>query len=96
MLPVVAGVKQTKIHILAYTLLLIPIVMLPYFVGMSGHIYAATATMLAIKFLDHAIKVYKSDRETAPKAMFKFSILFLFMIFVSLIADRIMIDLNIW
>ena len=97
MLPVVAGAKETRRQIVYYTLVLVPLTLLPYLMGFSGLIYGATAAMLGLVFLERVYRVI-TDRQDeqgnsvtgdAPaKAAFKYSVLYLFVLFGVLAIDR--------
>lgn len=93
MMPVVAGEAATRRQILAYTVLLVPVTMLPVAVGMSGLLYGVIAGILGAVFLHHAVRVARGDDMEAPKALFLFSILYLFLIFASLVGDRALASL---
>jgi protoheme IX farnesyltransferase len=88
MLPVVAGEKATRNHILGYTLLLLPATMAPVAVGMAGAVYAAVAGVLGLLLLRHALKVWRDGSAATARSMFLFTILYLFLIFLALLADR--------
>ncbi len=88
MMPVVAGERSTRIQMLVYTLLLLPVTLSPVAVGMSGALYGASAVVLGGLFLRHSIKVWRDPDPAVARAMFFFSILYLFLIFVALLADR--------
>jgi protoheme IX farnesyltransferase len=88
MLPVVAGEKATRNHILGYTLLLLPVTMAPVAVGMAGALYAAVAGVLGLLLLRHAFKVWRDGSAATARSMFLFTILYLFLIFLALLADR--------
>ena len=93
MLPNVAGRPETRKQIMIYTLLLIPIVALPCLTGTAGMLYAIGAGLLTAWFLKCAIDVYRlaegplNDR--ACKALFKFSIYWLFAVFALIMIERI-------
>jgi len=93
MLPVVAGVRATKNQILAYSLLLVPITLLPVAVGMSGAVYGIAALGLGAVLLRHAVRVRRDDTDKAARPMFLFSILYLFLIYVFLLIDRAVLAL---
>ncbi|MFT5275278.1 MAG: protoheme IX farnesyltransferase, partial [Saprospiraceae bacterium] len=61
MLPVTHGVAHTKLQILLYTVLLVAITMVPFFIKMSGLIYLAGALALGFGFLWHAYKLYSQE-----------------------------------
>lgn len=88
MLPLTHGVKNTKQQMLIYTLLLLPVSLLPCFVGMSGMIYGVCAVILGCGFLHVVVKLYRSDTIDLAPAVFRFSILYLFFLYVALIADK--------
>ena len=90
MLPVVSGKKHTKNQILFYSIFLFLISLLPYFLGFSGKIFLISALILNSYFVFLSIKLFKTkDKESilyAPK-LFKFSILYLYLIFLILVFD---------
>jgi protoheme IX farnesyltransferase len=88
MMPVVAGERATRTQMLGYTLLLIPATFLPVALGMSGAVYSAAAVVLNVLLLRHAIRVWHDDGPARARSMFFFSILYLFLIFVALLADQ--------
>ena len=88
MLPVVAGLRETKKQILAYSLALVPLTFAPVALGMSGLVYAA-ALVLGVWLLRLAVAVWRDDTVKAAKPMFFFSIFYLFLIFVFLLVDRV-------
>ncbi|MGB0671836.1 MAG: heme o synthase [Rhodospirillales bacterium] len=93
MLPVVAGIEETKRQILLYSLVLVPLTLMPTLLGMAGWFYFAAACLLGFELLRHAFRVRAADRSDeawtkVPRRMFFFTILYLFGIFVALLADR--------
>ena len=88
MMPVVVGHQKTKIQILIYSLALVPVTLLPTFVGMSGRVYGVAALILGIAFIRHAIIVLKSDDDKDARKMFFFTIFYLFLIFLFLLIDK--------
>ncbi len=92
MMPVVAGVEETKRQMLLYTLLLVPVTLAPVLIGMSGALYGIAATALGLEFGRRVWRVWRvseSDQEYAAKRLFLFSILYLFLIFAALLIDRL-------
>ena len=89
MLPVVAGTRETKKQILIYTGLLIPVTLAPYFLGAAGILYAAAAGVLGAVFMGFAVRLWFDDGQRTAKQMFGYSILYLFLLFVMLIADSL-------
>jgi len=91
MMPVVVGHRKTAIQMLLYTLVLIPVTLLPTILGLSGRVYMTAAIVLGLGLLRHAIIVLKDDDIKKARSMFLFSILYLFMIFVFLLVDKALI-----
>ncbi len=93
MMPVVAGYAATRRQILVYSLIMAAAAVAPWPLGLTGWIFGGTAAVLGILFIGFAIAVARNDA-TEPKMMgpekrlFAFSILYLFVLFASLVADR--------
>ncbi|WP_235017036.1 heme o synthase [Tistlia consotensis] len=88
MLPVVAGPEATRRQMLLYTLVLLPLAPLPSLLGIAGPLYAGLAILLGLLFIACALDVLRDRDPRAPKRMFGFSILYLFLLFAALIVDR--------
>jgi len=88
MLPVTHGLEFTGLQILLYTVLLIISTMLPYIVGMSGFIYLVGVTLLNIRFLYWALRLYRGAYEKAAMKTFWYSIIYLMLLFVLLLVDH--------
>ena len=88
MLPVTHGVNYTKLHVLLYTILLFIVTLLPCVVGMSGKIYLFGAILLNARFLYWAILLYKTANTKIALKTFRFSIVYLLMLFVLILADH--------
>lgn len=94
MLPVVAGEKATRRQIMIYTLLLAPIAIAPWAIGGTSWIYGSVAVVLSGLFVVLAMPVFtrmraETDAMLPEKALFKFSIVYLFVLFAALVADRV-------
>jgi protoheme IX farnesyltransferase len=87
MMPVAAGEQATRRQILVYTALLVLASFAPPALGIAGWVYGLAAAVLGFYILVHAVRVYR-EGEAAARAMFFCSILYLFLIFVALLADR--------
>jgi len=89
MLPVVAGKAKTKRQILIYSVLLVPISILPWALGFAGVIYGATAAISGATMILLAWQVRQSsDAEKRPaRRLFAFSSIYLFLLFAMLLAD---------
>ena len=94
MLPVVKGKTVTKSQILAYSIILSIIAVLPFTFGFSGLFYLITSLILNAYFCYLSYMLFKSSNEKisyfAPK-LFKYSILYLYLIFTSLVIDSFLI-----
>ena len=88
MLPVTHGVKFTKLHVVLYTILLFISSILPVVVGMSGWIYGIVAVVLGARFLFWSIKLYCNERGVIAMQTFRFSIVYLMLLFVGLLLDH--------
>ncbi|MGZ9109201.1 MAG: heme o synthase [Micavibrio sp.] len=84
MMSVVAGARHTKIQMLAYTLILLPITILPSFLGFAGWDYGVAAALLSLFFIFTAIRVLGSDDLKNARLMFGYSIFYLFALFLAL------------
>ena len=98
MLPVVKGAKHTRLNVLVYSLLLLPLAVSPWALGLTGRVYGLTALILNLVFVYFCWGVYadKQDAEGVSltkdkpaKAAFKFSILYLFVLFLACAVDRL-------
>ena len=92
MLPVVAGPRETKRQMLIYTLLLVPVALAPTLLGSVGWLYGTVALAMSVAFISHAVAVWQAadDRRghRAARSMFKFSLLYLAILFAALPLDR--------
>ena len=93
MLPVVAGLKETRRQILIYSLLLVPVGIAPWFIGLGGIVYLAVSSVLGAMFLWYAVDVYRITKEGAEadsraKRLFVFSIYYLFALFAVLLIEH--------
>ncbi len=88
MLPVTHGVQFTRWHILFYTILLIIVTILPFLTGMSGLLYLSGVTVLNIGFLWYALRMLSGKDDSLPMQTFGYSIIYLMLLFVFLLADH--------
>jgi heme o synthase len=98
MLPVVAGAKETRRQIFLYTLVLVPVTLLPWLLHETGAIYGISALLLGLAFLVSVWRVLwdRQDeagvsltRDAPARAAFKYSILYLFVLLGAMAVDRI-------
>ena len=92
MLPITSGVKTTKLNILIYALILLPVAISPFILGYSGEIYLTLATVLSGYYVLISYQLFKEKKAIKEKKLatklFAYSILYLFMIFTSILIDR--------
>lgn len=88
MLPVTHGIEFTKLNVLLYTILLLVVSVLPFAVGMSGWVYLLGALILGARFLYWSIVLYGTDKPVVAMQTFRFSIIYLMVLFVFLLADH--------
>ena len=93
MLPVVAGVRNTRLQIFLYTLPMVAAAVAPWPLGLTGAAYGVSAAVLSMVFLVLAVRV-AANRATEPaqmgpeKHLFAYSVFYLFALFAVLVADR--------
>ena len=88
MLPVVAGARETKKQMLLYTVALWPVALAPTLLHAASWFYGWPALALSAVFTLCALRVMRDPGERAAKQMFGFSLLYLFLLFALLVADR--------
>jgi protoheme IX farnesyltransferase len=88
MLPVTHGNRFTALHILLYTILMFLITLLPFATFLSGWIYAASAVVLGAGFLYWSIEILREKNPKAPMETFKYSINYLLLLFIAMLADH--------
>lgn len=89
MLPVTKGAAHTRVQILVYTLLLLPLGVLPYALGMAGLFYLVAGLALNGLFIASALQVYREKTDRAARRMFGYSIFYLFAIFTALVMNAL-------
>jgi len=89
MMPVVRGEDRTKFEMLAYTLILLPLTLMPAFFGALGAFYGIAAALLGARLLWYCIQLLR-DRSITPMAwrMYRYSLLYLALLFVAMGVDR--------
>jgi heme o synthase len=91
MMPVARGEARTKYEMLVYTLILLPLTILPSFFGALGPFYGLAAALLGARLLWHCIRVLR-ERPVTPVAwgMYRYSLLYLALLFVAMGVDRVL------
>ncbi|WP_424193798.1 heme o synthase [Ampullimonas aquatilis] len=88
MLPITHGLDFTGLHIWLYSIVLFVTGLLPYVVQMSGVLYLVSAIILGAMFLYHAWNVYRHYTDALAKKLFRFSIIYLSILFLALLVDH--------
>ena len=93
MLPIISGIKTTKVNILIYSTILFPVAISPSILNYSGGIYLILSAMLSgyYVFISYQLFIEKNsvkEKKVATK-LFTYSIFYLFMIFVSILIDKL-------
>ena len=97
MMPVVAGERSTRHQILIYAVLLLPLSAVPWMIGGTGAIYGISAIILSLIFLALSARVGlrtqlpEGDTMKPEKQLFAWSIIYLFVLFGALVADRLIL-----
>ena len=88
MLPVTHGEAFTLLHILLYTVILVAVSLMPYGLGMSGLIYLISVVLLDAIFLAYVIGLYRKYSDDLAKRTFRYSIIYLTLLFAALLVDH--------
>jgi protoheme IX farnesyltransferase len=92
MLPITSGVKTTKLNILVYALILFPVAISPFILNFSSEVYLILAVILSGYYVFISYKLFKENNTIKEKKLatklFGYSILYLFMIFTSILLDK--------
>ena len=93
MLPLTSGIESTKINIFIYSLLMLPTIIFPYAIDFVGLTFLIPSLLLTLyyNYLCYELFKFKKNRfkPKFAKAIFGFSILYLFLIFVLFLIDKI-------
>jgi len=94
MLPVTDGAAATRKQILLYSLALVVVSLVPWALGLAGWLYGTTTAVLGGLFITHAVAVYRNTATVTAdmvpeKRLFKFSLVYLFMLFAALVVDHV-------
>jgi protoheme IX farnesyltransferase len=88
MLPVTHGQKFTRLHVLLYTLIMFAASLLPFVVRMNGWLYLSAALLLGGVFIGYAVRIYRDYSDRLAQQTFRYSILYLSLLFAALLADH--------
>ena len=94
MLPLTNGIESTKVNIFIYSLLMLPVIIFPYVINFVGLVFLIPSLLLTIyyNYLCFDLYKFKKDKFSAKKAktIFGYSILYLFLVFVLFLIDKIL------
>ena len=94
MLPLTSGIESTKINILVYSLLMLPMIILPYVIDFVGLVFLVPTLLLTLyyNYLCFDLYKFKKNKFSPKKAkiIFGYSILYLFLIFVIFLIDKML------
>jgi protoheme IX farnesyltransferase len=88
MLPVTHGAEYTRLSVFLYTLGLAAVTVVPWLIGMSGWLYLAAAVVLNGVFIAYAWQVWRRYTAKLAQKTFRWSILYLALLFAALLADH--------
>jgi heme o synthase len=88
MLPNTHGEQYTRLHIFLYTVILFAVTLMPFISGMSGLFYLVSAVLLGAVFLAYAWKIYREDSDALARSTFRYSIVYLSLLFMALLIDH--------
>jgi protoheme IX farnesyltransferase len=94
MLPLTNGIETTKANIFVYSLLMLPVIIFPYVINFVGLVFLIPSLLLTIyyNYLCFDLYRFKKNKFSAKKAksIFGYSILYLFLVFVLFLIDKIL------
>ena len=94
MLPLTNGIESTKLNIFIYSMLMLPVIILPYAIGFVSLVFLAPSLILTLYYNYLCFELYKFKKNKfdskKAKTIFGYSILYLFLIFVLFLIDKIL------
>jgi protoheme IX farnesyltransferase len=88
MLPITHGAELTRLHVFLYTVVLFAGTLMPFIYGMSGWIYLVSAVLLGVAFMVYGFRLWRDYSDALAKRTFRFSIIYLSLLFAALLADH--------
>ena len=91
MMPNVKGEKHTKLEIVIYSVLLLAVTLVPYFIGLGGWLYTAVAAVTGLWFLALAVRLSLVDgleMKKRGRSLFTYSLAYMFVIFLAFVLDH--------
>lgn len=92
MLPVTHGSGYTRLNVLYYTLILFAATLLPFVTGMSGWLYLVSAVALGLIFIAYGVLLWRDYSDVLARKTFRFSILYLSLLFAALLLDHYLVQ----
>tara|TARA_B110000008_G_C16489115_1_gene371310 strand:- start:141 stop:542 length:402 start_codon:yes stop_codon:yes gene_type:complete len=93
MLPITAGIKRTKLNILLYAILMLPVVVSPFFTGFGSTIYLVLSLGMTIYYIRLCYLLFKtkvvSKSNLIARKVFVYSIFYLFFLFLLILFDNL-------
>lgn len=89
MLPVTHGIAYTKKQIIMYTWILFAVTLLPFAFRLAGLLYLVICVAINVRFIQLAWQLKKTDDVMMAKKVFRFSIVYLMILFLALLADHV-------
>ena len=95
MLPVISGIKTTKINILVYALTMFPVVAAPYFFNFGSIFYLIISIIMTFYYVQLCYKLLKTKNlkqsNIIARKIFVYSIFYLFILFLLILLDNTLI-----
>lgn len=93
MMPNVKGEKSTRLQIVVYSLIVAPVGVLPWFMGLGGHVYGIVSVVLGAIFIWRALQLWMAPEHDAQmraaRSLFKFSLVYLSALFLVLLVEAL-------
>jgi protoheme IX farnesyltransferase len=93
MLPITAGIEKTKFNILLYAFLMLPVVVVPFFIGFGSIIYLILSLSMTIYYINLCYQLFKtkavSKSNLIARKVFVYSIFYLFFLFLLILFDNL-------
>ena len=97
MLPIIAGAETTKINILVYALILLPVAVSPYFFNFASLVYLVISSVTTFYYIYLCFKLFKTKNvkrsNIIARKVFVYSIFYLFLLFLTILFDNLIITL---
>ncbi|MBV9212593.1 MAG: protoheme IX farnesyltransferase [Actinobacteria bacterium] len=88
MLPVVKGERETRVQIVLYSLLLVPVTFLPVVGRLFGGIYATAALLLGGALVTLALELKRRRDRLSALRLYLFSLAYLALLFAAMVVDK--------